>query len=246
MIDTGEDLEDVLEYVIKKIRETYREKINDKEALKGLLTTPQEFEKDEDSNFHIDFIYALANCRAANYTLDEMDWITTKLKAGRIIPALATTTAAIAGLQTLEMVKILKECKLEDMRNNNLNLAVPSLMAFEPGPPEKVTLREGLEINIWDTWKVHFPKHATLENLINKLKKKYGLNARDIFVNGTPFFIYAVEKNAPSGKKEKTFQDLFKLEEDQTEIELTVTFSDPEDKEDKILDGTPPVIIEFT
>jgi len=58
----------------------------------------EEFEKDEDSNFHVDFIYAAANVRALNYSLAPMDWLTVKLKAGRIIPALATTTAAIAGL----------------------------------------------------------------------------------------------------------------------------------------------------
>jgi len=40
-----------------------------------------------------------------------MDWITTKLKAGRIVPALATTTAAIAGLQTLELMKIFEKKK---------------------------------------------------------------------------------------------------------------------------------------
>ena len=40
----------------------------------------------------------MGNCRAVNYKLDAMDWITVKLKAGRIVPALATTTAAVAGL----------------------------------------------------------------------------------------------------------------------------------------------------
>ena len=43
----------------------------------------------------------MANLRAENYKLDEMDWITTKLKAGRIVPALSTTTTCVAGLQTL-------------------------------------------------------------------------------------------------------------------------------------------------
>jgi hypothetical protein len=58
----------------------------------------QEFEKDADEKFHIDFICALANVRACNYKLEEMDWINVKIKAGRIVPALATTTASIAGL----------------------------------------------------------------------------------------------------------------------------------------------------
>lgn len=59
---------------------------------------PEEFEKDNDINYHIDFIYALSGLRCLNYKLSPMDWIAVKLKAGRIIPALATTTACIAAL----------------------------------------------------------------------------------------------------------------------------------------------------
>ena len=62
------------------------------------LIRSEQFEKDCDANFHIDFIYSMANCRSANYKLKEMDWLTVKIKAGNIVPALATTTAAIAGL----------------------------------------------------------------------------------------------------------------------------------------------------
>jgi hypothetical protein len=95
----------------------------------------EEFEKDVDENFHIDFIYSMANIRAENYSLEKMDWITVKIKAGNIVPALATTTAAIAGLQTIELLKFLKDLPIESHRNSFLNLAVPSLMMGEPGPP---------------------------------------------------------------------------------------------------------------
>mmetsp|Transcript_19576 Transcript_19576/g.30115 ORF Transcript_19576/g.30115 Transcript_19576/m.30115 type:complete len:263 (+) Transcript_19576:16463-17251(+) len=35
----------------------------------------EEFEKDNDANFHIDFMHAMGNCRAHCYNLDPMDWI---------------------------------------------------------------------------------------------------------------------------------------------------------------------------
>ena len=46
----------------------------DKKVQKPLVQ-PEEFEKDDDENGHIDFIYALANCRARNYGLEPMDWL---------------------------------------------------------------------------------------------------------------------------------------------------------------------------
>lgn len=92
----------------------------------------EDFEKDNDVNYHIDIIHAMANCRASCYNLTEMDWLTVKLKAGRIVPALATTTASIAGLQTLEMVKTLMNVKKVNFKNIFLNLAVPIINVTEP------------------------------------------------------------------------------------------------------------------
>lgn len=71
----------------------------------------------------------MANLRAGNYKLDPMDWMTTKLKAGRITPALSTTTSCVAALQTIELIKHLKKCKLDKMRNTFINLAVPMIQA---------------------------------------------------------------------------------------------------------------------
>lgn len=39
------------------------------------LLQPEDFEKDEDQNGHIDYIYSLANMRSSNYKLEPMDWL---------------------------------------------------------------------------------------------------------------------------------------------------------------------------
>jgi len=130
------------------------EKPGEGKTFEDTLIKAEEFEKDEDSNFHIDFMAAMGNCRAVSYKLEVMDWIQVKLKAGRIVPAMATTTAAIAGLQALELVKVLAKARKEDHRNIFLNLAVPIMQASEPGDVEKIKLTETISATLWDRWEV--------------------------------------------------------------------------------------------
>lgn len=68
--------------------------------------TPLEFEKDDDSNLHMDFIVACSNLRATNYKIPTADRHTSKLIAGKIIPAIATATSFVSGLATLELYKV--------------------------------------------------------------------------------------------------------------------------------------------
>merc|ERR1712113_327906 len=106
----------------------------DKSGLLGKMNVA-DFEKDDDTNFHIDYITAVANTRARNYKIKETSRHKCKIIAGKIIAALATTTAMICGLVELEFYKLkLGKAFVEQdaFYNANINLAVSQFQFFQP------------------------------------------------------------------------------------------------------------------
>ena len=211
--------------------------------------TSVEFEKDDDSNFQIDIIYAMSALRCRNYKLEIMDWMTVKIKAGRIIPALATTTSSIAALQALELVKIAKNSPIEEYRNSFLNLAIPLLQSSEPGACVKNKLREGLTTTLWDRWEISLPlAQCTIKNLFDVLKTKYLLFPRDIFKGKKPVYSYAAYKDKKEINEElinKKMDVLLGIDAKKEEyVDLMVTFT-LDEKSEEYIKNVPKVRLFF-
>ncbi|VVB13450.1 unnamed protein product [Arabis nemorensis] len=138
---------------------------------------PIQFEKDDDTNYHMDMIAGLANMRARNYSVPEVDKLKAKFIAGRIIPAIATSTAMATGFVCLELYKVLDGShKVEDYRNTFANLALPLFSIAEPVPP-KVVKHQDQSWTVWDRWVIK--GNPTLKELLKWLEEK-GLNAYSI------------------------------------------------------------------
>ena len=154
---------------------------------------PIKFEKDNDENKHVFFINLCANLRAKNYRIPNIDEQETKMIPGRIVPAIASTTAMITGfacmqlltLLTTDNIFLLKNCYL-DTSINNYQINFPSDVihmedqdynALVDGPA--IAIPKGW--TVWDIINIKGP--MTCQEFIEFFKKEYNVKILAISSN---------------------------------------------------------------
>ncbi|XP_063602052.1 ubiquitin-like modifier-activating enzyme 1 [Penaeus indicus] len=169
--------------------------ISPPEDLKGLILNPLSFEKDDDTNLHMDFVTSASNLRAENYDIEKADKYTSKRIAGRIIPAIVTSTALVAGLVAVELFKVVQGHKRLDLyKSSEFSLALPRFCSMEPeAAPVKVY--NGVEWRPWDMFEVE--GDMTLEEFFKFFKEKHELSINMVAEGDQAvfsFFLNAKEK----------------------------------------------------
>ncbi|XP_061202958.1 ubiquitin-like modifier-activating enzyme 7 isoform X2 [Neopsephotus bourkii] len=140
------------------------------------LMEPIHFEKDND--IHIDFITAASNLRAESYSIPAASRLMSKRITGRIVPAIITSTAAVAGLACLEVYKLAWGCRdLSCYRNSNFSLSDCLLLRFQP-PPSSVYWYRGREWSCWDRLEMRAVsadgEEMTVQNILDWMQRTHG------------------------------------------------------------------------
>mmetsp|Transcript_8059 Transcript_8059/g.22820 ORF Transcript_8059/g.22820 Transcript_8059/m.22820 type:complete len:1067 (-) Transcript_8059:85-3285(-) len=203
--ETADDDDEVISTLEEKILNH-----SAKVAKEKMRMNPIDFEKDDDSNFHIDFIQAAANIRATAYKIKPVDRLQCKLIAGKIIPAMITTTAVVSGLSCLELYKIHQEpkLKLEAFSDTFVNLGISLYAQSDPREPPTLVYKEGKEFNLWDRIEVNEGSDITLQGLIDNLEEKEGIEVDMIGVGNTLLYFNWM---APAKCKERLQKKLREL-----------------------------------
>ena len=218
-----------------KIKELYliKERINNNQKINFKLNE-MEFEKDNLTNNHIEFIQACSNLRARNYNITEENKNKILMITGKIIPSVPTSTSSIVGYLCLQMINLLYSNDIKNVIKNayfNLGLNIFDLIKQEK--MEEIEEEKKNEEKEDKYPKIEIKGSKTCKEFLDYIKKNYNYEIFHFEVNDKIIYDKRLTKNPTIIKKE--------LEKSQKKIE-DLYFSQLK-KENEIIDNENKVLM---
>lgn len=148
---------------------------------------PQEFNHEDDTNWHVKWIMAASNMRATNYSITKINYTDTKYLVGKINPTIITTSTNVSGLCLLEMLKyLLGYDQIDQYKLTSLKLTEPSFLHSVPQMASMIEVA-GVKVNSWT--KFEYTKDTTLNEFKLYYEKVFETSITMIVIGTT--MIYA-------------------------------------------------------
>lgn len=196
---------------------------------------PEKFEKDNDENNHVFFINLCSNLRANNYRIPNTNEQQTKMIAGRIVPAIASTTAMITGFACLQLLTLLNSDDISLVKDGFFNTAFNLYQINNPSDVKHIedqeynSLMDGPSIAVpkgWTVWDIiNIKGPMTCQEFVDYFKRVYNVNILGIASN----FKSIIQMFMPSKVKKLSLkiEDIYKningLKKDQNSLWLEIS-----------------------
>lgn len=185
----------------------------------------------KDNEYHMNWITGASNLRALNYSIPTEDLYITKGIAGKIIPAISTTTSIIGGLITLEMIKYLSNNKnINIFKSTFINLADNMIISAEPITASFKRIGS-MNLNVW--FKFQYDKDSTLNEFKVFYENLFNSKINMIAYNSCLLYSDFIDNN----NLNKKFSEIKEID-NTNHIEITLLF------EDETID-LPPILVKI-
>jgi hypothetical protein len=157
---------------------------------------PIKYEKDDQLGTQLEFIVSAVHLRAENYKIDPMERLKIKQMAGGLKPSLAAMSSLVAGLAAAEVLKHVNGLEVDQLREVQLNLAVPQLTYSEPRPLHPVKPYNSIfeesavlipaKFTLWEKVLIRGP--LTLQQFITKLEQDFAIHVLIIYTGAVVLY----------------------------------------------------------
>ena len=200
---------------MKKYKEIIKNNLNIYEKIKE-----DEFDKDGLDNYHIEFIQSSSNLRAKNYYIEPADYNKTLMIAGSIIRALPTTTTAVSGYLSLQLMALINSQNIEkEIQSANMDLSCNMFFNFSPSKYIPKPEPKHIPIN----------KSMNCQELIDFCKNENNLDVYSFFIDDKNIY---TRKNFNEWEKKKDRYTNY-IQKLNSKIEDVYNNNLPEDKKKK-------------